>query len=175
MPEQPTRRPIETIGEKYENLLHKAMNKLREFREETGPALHKSIDIVSNELAEAEELSLDEARELAASLKRDLLHAAHHLKENKDELKSWLGFDIAYIEETLLNAFLDAADKTTVQLAELQSHALTAEYHTGEVVGISTLRCDNCGAILHFHKPGHIPPCPKCKHTVFHRTTAAQE
>ena len=22
---------------------------------------------------------------------------------------------------------------------------------------------------LHFHNPGHIPPCPKCNNTHFHR------
>lgn len=29
--------------------------------------------------------------------------------------------------------------------------------------------CDKCNAFLHFHKPGHIPPCAKCHGTHFHR------
>jgi NADH pyrophosphatase NudC (nudix superfamily) len=43
------------------------------------------------------------------------------------------------------------------------------EYHTGEITGIGTLFCDNCGHSLHFSKTGHIPPCPHCSHTRFHR------
>lgn len=169
MPEHPIHDSIEVVSKNYEKLLHKAMEKVREFKNETGPALHHAIDLVSGEMAKAEELSIEEAQELASSLKRDLVDAAHHLKDNKDELKSWWDVDISIIEKTLLNAFLEAADKTTVELSQLQEKAMNAEYKTGEIIGISTLRCDNCEELLHFHKPGHIPPCPKCQHTSFHR------
>lgn len=157
------------VSEKYEKLLQKAIEKVNEFKQETGPTLHKAIDLISNELADAEELSIDEARLLARSLKRDLLAAATHMKENKNELKSWLDFDISLIETTLLNAFLEAADKTTVELNQLQEEAMSSEYRTGEVIGPATLQCDHCGERIHFHQPGHIPPCPKCKQTHFHR------
>ncbi|MCK5669240.1 MAG: hypothetical protein KAI15_09155, partial [Gammaproteobacteria bacterium] len=40
---------------------------------------------------------------------------------------------------------------------------------TGEIAGFGTLVCDECGEKLHFHKSGHIPPCPKCHKTSFHR------
>lgn len=164
---------IETVSKNYEKILHKAIERANSFTHKTGPALHKAIDIVSNELADAEELTIDEAQQLAKSLKRDLIDAAHHLTRNKDELKSWLNIDIALIEDTLLEAFLDAADKTTVELKQIEANAATSEYHTGEIIGISTLYCDNCGEELHFQKPGHIPPCPKCQHTRFHRHPAA--
>ncbi|MDH5595020.1 MAG: zinc ribbon-containing protein, partial [Gammaproteobacteria bacterium] len=45
------------------------------------------------------------------------------------------------------------------------------EWHTGEVVGVGTLRCKACGELLHFHATGHIPPCPKCQKTVFNRVS----
>ncbi len=173
MHEHPIQDSFEAVSKNYTKLLKNAINKVNKFKQESGPALHKAIDLVSNEYVEAEELSIDEAQQLASSLKRDLIATAHHMKNNATDLKSWLDFDIAMIEETLLSAFLDAADKTTVELSQLQTEAMSAEYKTGEIIGISTLRCDNCGERLHFHKPGHIPPCPKCKHTRFHRFNPA--
>lgn len=171
MQDHPIQESLKNISKNYEKLLKKAITKFEEFKDENAPTFHKAIDLVTKDLIKTEDMTLDEARHLAGSLKRDLLDAAHHLSDNKDELKSWLDFDITFIEQSLLSAFLDAADKTTVELAQFQAEAMSANYKTGEVVGISTLKCDNCGELLHFHKPGHIPPCPKCKQTLFHRTT----
>jgi hypothetical protein len=42
-------------------------------------------------------------------------------------------------------------------------------YRTGEITGPGTLVCDNCEERLHFHKAGHIPPCPKCHGVIYHR------
>ncbi len=173
MHEHPIQNSLETVSKNYTTLLKKAIDEVNKFKRETGPALHKAIDLVSTELVDAEELTVDEAQQLASSLKRDLIATAQHLKDNATDLKSWLDFDITMIEKTLLSAFLDAADKTTVELSQLQAEAMLAEYKTGEIIGISTLQCDNCGERLHFYKPGNIPPCTKCQHNHFHRFTPA--
>jgi len=141
---------------------------------ENGPVLHNAIDLVTHELTKTEEITLEEAQQLASSLKRDVVDAAQHLTENKDELKSWLDFDIEFIEQNLLSAFLSAADKTTVELQHFQDEAMLSEYKTGEIIGIATLQCDECGELLHFQKAGHIPPCPKCQHTIFHRANQSK-
>jgi hypothetical protein len=65
--------------------------------------------------------------------------------------------------------FSQAADQTTTALYQLRLETEIAEYHSGELIGLGTLVCDQCGEKLHFHKPGHIPPCPKCTSTHFHR------
>ena len=87
----------------------------------------------------------------------------------KRKLKNWLGFDIALIEDRLRDMFFQAADQTTKELLELKYRAEIAGYHTGEITGPGTLVCDKCQEKLHFHKAGHIPPCPKCRGTHFHR------
>ena len=160
---------LTTVSENYEKLLNAVVNKIDEFKNENGPVLHKAIDLMTHELIKTEDITLEEAQQLASSLKRDVVDAAHHLTENKDELKSWLDFDIKFIEQNLLNAFLNAADKTTLELQHFQDEAMQSEYKTGEIIGMATLRCDECGELLHFKKAGHIPPCPKCQHTIFHR------
>lgn len=65
--------------------------------------------------------------------------------------------------------FSVAAEKTATELMLLKLQAESAGYHTGELTGLGTLVCDQCGDKLHFQKPGHGPPCPKCSSTHFHR------
>jgi len=48
-------------------------------------------------------------------------------------------------------------------------NALSSKYHSGEITGLGTLECDQCGEKVHFQKPSKIPACAKCNGTVFHR------
>lgn len=43
------------------------------------------------------------------------------------------------------------------------------EWRTGEVTTIGTLRCRHCGELVRFKRTGRIPPCPKCRATVYER------
>ena len=64
--------------------------------------------------------------------------------------------------------FANLADKTRIELDELAERARqVGVWHTGEITNVGVLYCQNCDEVLHFKKPGHIPPCPKCKGTVF--------
>ncbi len=146
----------DTVGQAYESSLEKALSQA-----ETG--IHQ---LLNNDVDDS---SADETIKLKRSIKRDLIDAAHHLNETGKELKDWLGFDIALIKNELWQKFTDATDKTTLELLKLKQAAAHAEYHTGEIIGLGTLVCDQCKASLHFHKPGHIPPCAKCSGTHFHR------
>jgi hypothetical protein len=162
--------PVDMIGEAYERMLERAMEGFRKAGQKTGPALHRLVDKSRDKAVELEELSREEAEKLAEYVKRDLTDAAEHLAETGDELKEWLGFESRLIESELFDLFMRAADKTTVELLELKEQAKRASsYHTGEVTGLGTLVCEECGEKLHFHKPGRIPPCPKCHATVFRR------
>lgn len=115
------------------------------------------------------QIYMDEITRIKKSIQRDLMDAAHHMSEKGKELKDWLGFDIALIKSELWLNFTEATDKTTLELLKLKQIAEKAPYHTGEIIGLGTLTCDQCKASLHFHKPGHIPPCSKCHGTNFHR------
>ena len=131
--------------------------------------LHHIIDEVRDDIAALNTFSKDEAALLKAYVQRDLTDAANYLDSTGKELKDWLGFDLELIESGLWSKFSAAADKTTLELLQIQQQALSVGYSTGELAGIGTLLCDQCATPLHFHKPGHIPPCPKCHHTHFHR------
>ncbi|MDA8360390.1 MAG: zinc ribbon-containing protein [Gammaproteobacteria bacterium] len=155
---------LETMGEAYRELLQKALRKARD----TGTGLYHLISGMRGEMA-VNKVSEPEWAELEGSVRRDLAHAAQYLQEGGSELKDWLGFDVSLIEKALWSAFSEAANQTQVELYKIHLQAEAAGYHTGEWVGLGTIVCDRCGELLQFHKPGRIPPCPRCKGTHFHR------
>jgi len=161
--------PSEGLNDAYKVVLKKTMEEAHELQEKTGPALHQLIDKTSQALSDVGELTKEEAEKIAKFLKRDLVEAASYMTEHGEDLKKWLALDVELIEGYFLSLLEKAADQTKVELMKLKSTAENAEYHTGEITGPGVLMCDKCGENLHFHDAGHIPPCPKCHDTRFHR------
>ncbi|HUW50363.1 MAG TPA: zinc ribbon-containing protein [Sulfuricella sp.] len=161
----PPHDPIETMGEAYELLLEKALQKAHQ----SGTAVHQMLDAIRGDIAALTKFSDDEVVKLEEYVKRDLIDAARYLDKTGKELKDWVGFDVALMKQDFWERFSEAADQTTTALYQLKQQAASAEYHSGELTGLGMLVCDQCGEKLHFHKPGHIPPCPKCNSTRFHR------
>ncbi|MHB9100997.1 MAG: zinc ribbon-containing protein [Sulfuricella sp.] len=161
----PSHDPMETLGEAYEVLLGKALQKAHQ----SGAALHHVIGEVRGDTPALNKLKEEDVVKLEGYVKRDLIDAARYRDKTGKALQDWLGFDLTLIKHEFLEMFSAAADKTTTELLLLKMQAENAEYHTGELTGLGTLVCDQCGEKLHFHKPGHIPPCPKCNSTHFHR------
>ena len=161
--------PTEGLNEAYKVVLKKTMEAAHQLEENTGPALHKLIDKTSQSLSDLNELTKEESEKISEYLKRDLIEAAAYMNDYKKDFKSWLAVDIELIETYFLKLLEQAADQTKVELNKLKLTAENAEYHTGEITGPGVLMCDKCGENLHFHDSGHIPPCPKCHDTHFHR------
>ncbi len=170
MPKKRINDPLDIMGVAYETMLERSASEFRKLEEKTGPALHTLIDNAKKKAIELEELTEEEAVSLAEYLKRDLSDAAFYLSEQGKELKDWLGFEDSLLAAELVDMFLSAADPTTVEMNELKLQlAANSVYKTGEVTGPGALLCDECGEVLHFHKAGRIPPCPKCHKTVYRR------
>ena len=155
----------EAITNAYELLLKESLSKAHQ----RSGDFHKIISEVGKKSEELKSFGEHEAAKIEDYLKRDLIDAASYLNNTGQELKDWLGFDLTLIERELLERFSLAVDKTTLELLQLKEVAANAKYHTGELTGPGTLICDQCNRLLHFHKPGHIPPCPGCSGTRFHR------
>jgi hypothetical protein len=166
---QPPHDPIDAIGQAYERLLEKSMESARRVEKQAGRKLHQIIDAVDDEVEAVSKVSDEQLPKLAEYLKRDLADAAHFLSETGKDLRDWWGFESALLEEQLRDNFVHAADQTTLELQELSQMAQRAEYHTGEITGPGTLKCDDCDEVLHFRKPGRIPPCPRCRGFKYHR------
>ncbi len=166
---KPPKDPVELMGQAYERLLETAMEDARKLEKKTGPALHELIDKAREKLSELGEFTEEELEKVSEYLKRDLRDAAEFLAETGQEFRDWLGFETRLVGERFAELLAQAADQTLVQLELLREQAELAGYHTGEITGPGVLVCDRCGEELHFHKPGRIPPCPRCGGTSFHR------
>ncbi len=68
----------------------------------------------------------------------------------------------------LLSRLAEAAGSQLESLAGKIKERLT--YKTGEIAGAGTLECRGCGQHLVVDKPTRIPPCPKCRGTIFERS-----
>jgi NADH pyrophosphatase NudC (nudix superfamily) len=161
----------ETHVHAYERMLERVRDFVSEARDEVAPKLQHGLDDAREKATELGELSREEAEKIGNYLKRDVYDAAIYLASEKaDDMKAWLRFDVQLVEERIAESFALLVDKTTIELKQLADRAReVGEWHTGEITGPGTLICKECGEEIHFHKTGHIPPCPKCHATVYRR------
>ena len=149
------------------NRLASGYQKLMEFLHEK-----PQIDHALERLSEWGELTREEVEKIGDYLKRDVEDAANFMDTNSKELKDWLSYDFYMIEGTLGETFSKMVDETRKTLNDFEQEASRiGEWHTGEVVGLGTFECKKCGEVIHFHKPGHMPPCPKCHASKYRRLT----
>jgi hypothetical protein len=165
--------PIDKLVEAYNRMMERVKTRLEELEQaekEALPRLKHSVEHAMEKAVELEELSKKEAHLIGTYLKRDLQDAGHYLANTGKELNDWLRFDAELVEDRLLDWFRSAADKTSLEMLELQE-TLEEEshYQTGEITGPGTLQCDSCGERLAFHATATIPACPQCKATTFSR------
>ncbi|RMG35789.1 MAG: hypothetical protein D6720_06370 [Gammaproteobacteria bacterium] len=164
------RDPVEVLGQAYEKLFETVAEEWKKVEEKTEPVLHELILKAKEKLLAAEEITEEQGERLAEYLERDLQDMGRHLAEEGRELKDWLGFETALLEDYFADLLLSVADKTEVEWLKLKLQSTERPtYHTGEVAMPGTFECVKCGERIHLHKAGHIPPCPKCHHTEFKR------
>jgi predicted RNA-binding Zn-ribbon protein involved in translation (DUF1610 family) len=172
----PTPDLIDRLVSAYDTMLERVDEAMHRFEDRGVPALRRSIDQARERAVELGELSREEAERLGQYIQRDMEDAANFLADTGEEIRGWLGFDLRLVESKLLDLVSNVADQTSLQLRELREQARRADlYRTGEVTGPGTLVCTGCGKEMHFHKTGHIPPCPACKTTEFRRAGEENE
>ncbi len=159
----------ERMARAYDQMMEQAKKALEHAREGHIPSLQELLDAARDKTVELGELTMEEAQKVSDYLKRDLEDAAKNWQENQQQLSEWLRFDMELVEDRLRDMFAMMVDHTQQTLEQFAEQANAVGWHTGEIVGPGTLICEHCGEELHFHKTGHIPPCPKCHQTVFRR------
>ena len=152
-------RQYDALADRFNKVFQGAEERSRE-------AMHAAIDKAKAELVAAKEFSAERGEQLRAYLAQDLeqtLDAAHRLD---DVARHRL--DPARLQAGALASLagvLERAGKALLDLGHKANASLTCK--TGEITSAGTLTCQACGEQLHFQKTGRIPPCPKCKGTVF--------
>jgi hypothetical protein len=159
----------------YERMLDRLREMYDQADSQVRPHLRDAIVAVRDRAVELGELSREESDRVAAWLQRDIEEAAQFTASTDEDLNTWLRMDIQLVENWIWDRFSSVADRTRLEWLELQRNLQEwSEYHTGEVAGPGALACKNCGETLTFKKPGHIPPCPKCRGSVFERVSARE-
>jgi len=154
----------------YDDMMMRVKTAYEEAEESTRPVLQRFIHKARDSAVELEELTREEAEKVAYYLHRDLEDAGRHLAETGHELGDWLRFDIDLIEDRLMSVLSLVADRTRLEMLQFEHDIKEGPaWNSGEITGPGTLECDSCGTTVRFHATGHIPDCPNCKRTVFHR------
>ncbi|POE10594.1 hypothetical protein BV921_09115 [Pectobacterium odoriferum] len=119
-------------------------------------------------LQESSELTQKEIEEVIQAVQRDLEEFARSYNESQDEFTDSVFMRV--IKESLWQELADITDKTQLEWREIfkdvNHHGV---YHSGEVVGLGNLVCENCYHHIAFYTPEVLPLCPKCSHDLFHR------
>jgi len=153
----------------YRHMLDRARELLEQ---ETRPSLHNAIESARRTTVELGELTREEADQVSRYVRRDLHDAGEYLSRTGRELREWAQIDLSLVEQGLLDLFMRAADRTRLEFEAFNRELKSGPpYRSGEMTGPGTLRCTNCGQLMHYHEPGHIPPCPRCHGTDFRRQT----
>lgn len=159
----------------YNRMMDRIRSAGEEADRELRPRLTYLLESAKDKAVELGELTREEAERVGEYLRRDIEDAAGYLAGEKgNDLIDWLKLDLEIVEKRLLDLFSSVADQTRFELLELEMQARAAsEYHTGQITGLGTLQCAECGRTVHFHATARIPPCPGCRGTRFVRPGAS--
>jgi rubrerythrin len=139
-------------------------------QESATTSLQAHIEAAKEQAVALNELSREEAEHIGDYLRRDLQDAAEFIISTEQALTDWMRFDLALVEESLLDMFSLMVDKSRSELDNLaESARLATEWQSGEITALGTLACEKCGHSLRFPKPDYIPACPNCGATRFKR------
>lgn len=169
---QKSEHPVkDTLAHAYDTMLERVKHGVGTAEERTGSSLEQAIQHATKRAVDLGEITREEAHEVADYIRRDLHDMGDYLSESSRDYQTWFRMDLQLIEARLLDLLGSIADRTRVELAELEAQArLVGVWNTGEVAGPGVLRCDQCGKELQLTESGRIPPCPQCHGTRYHRT-----
>ena len=156
------------LAEQYDRLAGKFNDLYVAGKERGRESMTVAMDKAHDQLAALGEFSSGQGQKLKQYLARDLDQAisfTHHVgEEARDRLNpARLG---AGALSSLASA-LEASSDALHTLGDKTKQSLT--YKTGEITSAGTLTCQSCEQKVHLKHTGHVPPCPKCKGTLFEK------
>lgn len=130
-------------------------------------------DVFERALKESQELTLKvrdhyggDIKKVSDFIRRDWYEA---IRYTRDQTRKSL--DLERIQVGIMGVLSRMAQTAGSQLENFASRMQERlTYKTGEIAGAGTLECKQCGQILLYEKPTRIPPCPKCRKTLFSRS-----
>ena len=151
-----------------------------ELYEKMSKMLRENVERAGNISEEVFEKALTESREWAYKLKdnygddigkvSDFIRRDWHEAIRHTSGQARKRLDIDRLQAGMLDVLSRLAGSAGSQLENFAGKLKEKlRYKTGEIAGAGTLECSGCGQQLAFEKPKRIPPCPKCRGSIFER------
>ncbi|KAA8999945.1 zinc ribbon-containing protein [Affinibrenneria salicis] len=132
--------------------------------------LERLIESARQALLRDGELAQSEVEQVLQAVRRDLEEFARSYGESRREDEFSDSVFMRVIRESLWQELADITDKTQLEWREIFKDVTHhGVYHSGEVVGLGNLVCEQCHHRMAFYTPEVLPLCPKCAHDQFHR------
>ncbi|ADM97510.1 MULTISPECIES: zinc ribbon-containing protein [Dickeya] len=130
--------------------------------------MDKLMSDARRQLQETNELTQKEIEQVILALQRDLEAFSLSYEESQNAFAD--SVFVRVIRESLWQNLADITDKTQLEWREVfKDVSHHGVYHSGEVVGLGNLVCEQCHHHIAFYTPEVLPLCPKCGHDQFHR------
>ena len=153
----------------YEKLASRAKELVEEAREKTSEAVGAAIGKAKEEMVAAGDVGHEQGEKLKAFLERDLQITSRYAAKAGEAAKEALEPHRvkAGVESALATILKVTGDKFEEWSKKLDSQL---DFKTGELTTPGSLTCKGCGDKIRMQSTGHIPPCPKCRGTEFHKS-----
>ncbi|MCP4469827.1 MAG: zinc ribbon-containing protein [Gammaproteobacteria bacterium] len=154
----------------FEHMVENVSESVHKAEEALAPTIDEMVHNAQQLAREVYTLTQEEAEGLGATLKRDMQKANQAINQQKKELKDWLSFDLAVVEDRFIDMIARAADKAWLDFRAFENEDHQASlYRSGEVCNAGSLSCSKCGEVIRLSAAAQIPPCPACHHDKFYR------
>lgn len=162
----------EKLLEQYDAFAEKFKDLYLAGKERGKDAMVRAMEKAQSEFSALGEFSATQSELMKKYLTRDLEQTMIDVQEKahalSDEAKDKL--QPSRLRAGALSSLAYVLDHTSDALHSLMHKTIDAiTYTTGEITSAGSLTCQECGSKMHFKKTGHIPPCPKCSGTLFHK------
>ncbi len=148
------------------SLYEKLADRTAELLEEGKKTLDEALKKAKEEISRAGDFSSEQMDKVASYVRRDVAEQAGRATE---AVKTAVDpHRVAAGAQSIFARILNSAADALSDLAEKAEKA--TEFKTGEVTSSGTLTCRDCDAEMHMKTTGRIPPCPKCRKTVFRKS-----
>lgn len=164
----------EKTAEAYSRVVDRVEKAIAATEEKTWKLIKKEIDSAIEFEHDLAELSREEIDLLSAYVKRDLEAMYRFMAETGEGVAEWIKLDINLVEQTILNSLLSIADKTSVDMLELD-HKLKHDhqsYISGEMASPGMLNCNKCGYMMCLTEVTQVQSCHGCGNHYFKRVTS---
>lgn len=153
----------------YEKLAERSKALMEEAEEKTVKVVGIAIDKAKEEMVAAGDFSHEQGERLKTFLQRDLFFSLRDASKAEDVAKEVLEPHrvVAGIQSLMASTLETVGEKLEDWAAKLNEGL---NFKTGEMTTPGTLICKGCEKKIKMHKMGHIPPCPECCGTEFHKT-----